>query len=297
MDVNLISTSALGLPSSQRVDAIVHDGTTDLRIWPGPGPDRELLEHYGPELGAVLDRERERLEGGLLPVGGMLRLHRGKLHCDFLLWIATRAPEQAGIQAPAPNAQVLEAAVKDALAFVSERHVARVAFRTLGSGPSSMDEVERIALIARAANEYHDACFAAGKPTGVEEVLVCHPHASKIANARRILGRSVKVAEVSAPAQEAAGPKKRASTAKTGAKAAAKKGAPRRASRLKLTEDEVSRARAASGPYDRGQTYTVGDFFLHTKFGVGRVEELTPEGFILVLFEDGDTKRLLHSRP
>src|SRR5690606_21313407 len=209
MDVNLIPTSVFELPSSQRVDAIIHDGTTDMRIWPGPGPDRDLLEHYGSELNSVLDRERDRLEGGLLPVGGMLRLHRGKLHCDFLLWIATRAPEQAGIQAPAPNAEVLEKAVKDALAFVSERHVARVAFRVLGAGPSAIDEVDRIALIARAANEYHDACYAAGRPTGVEEVLVCHPHASKIASARRALGRSVKVTEVRAPAREEAPATKR----------------------------------------------------------------------------------------
>lgn len=294
MDVNLISTSALALPSSQRVDAIVHDGTTDLRVWPGPGPDRDLLEHYGSELGEVLDRERERLEGGLLPVGGMLRLHRGKLHADFLLWIATRAPEEAGIQAPAPSAAVLEKAVKDALAFVSERHVARVAFGTLGAGPDAMDEVDRIALIARAANEYHDECYAAGRPTGVEEVLVCHAHSSKIASARRKLGRAVKVAAVPAPAgEEKAAPKRRATTAKTGAK---KKATSKRAARVTLTEDEVSRARASSGPYDRTNVYTVGDFFLHPKFGAGRVEELTPEGFILVLFETGETKRLLHAR-
>lgn len=295
MDVNLISTSALDLPSSQRVDAIVHDGTTDLRVWPGPGPDRELLEHYGPELSTVLERERERLEGGLLPVGSMLRLHRGKLHCDFLLWIATRAPERAGIQAPAPDAEVLRAAVKNALAFVSERHVARVAFRPLGAGPSALDEVERIVLIARAAHEYHDACYAAGRPTGVEEVLVCHPHSSKIAAARRQLGRSVKVAELPAPARdEDVKSKKRSppSPAPGGRRTSA-----RRPAKPTLTQDEVARARATAGPYDRGQTYSAGMYFLHAKFGVGRVEEITPEGFVLVLFESGETKRLLHSRP
>lgn len=296
MDVNLISTSALNLPSSQRVDAIVHDGTTDLRVWPGPGPDRELLEHYGPELASVLERERERLEGGELPIGGMLRLHRGKLHCDFLLWIATRPPEKAGIQAPAPSKDTLRAAVKSALAFVSERHVARVAFLPLGAGPSAADEVERIVLIAQAANEYHDACYAAGRPTGVEEVLVCHPHASKITEARRQLGRAVKVAEVPAPArEEEAKPRKKAPSPSTGA--SGKKSSPRRAAKVTLSEDDVARARATAGPYDRGQTYAVGAFFLHPKFGVGRVEELTPEGFILVLFENGETKRLLHSRP
>lgn len=294
MDVNLIATSALALPSSQRVDAIVHDGTTDLRIWPGPGPDRDLAEHYGSELGDVLDRERERLQDGLLPVGGMLRLHRGKLHADFLLWIATRAPEEAGIQAPAPSAAVLEKAVKDALAFVSERHVARVAFGALGAGPDAMDEVDRIALIARAANEFQDECYAAGRPTVVEEVLVCHPHSSKIASARRKLGRAVKVAAVPAPASETKAAPKRRAAATT--KAGAKKTTTKRSARVTLSEDEVSQARASAGPYDRTNVYTVGDFFLHPKFGVGRIEEVTPEGFIMVLFETGETKRLLHAR-
>jgi hypothetical protein len=64
-----------------------------------------------------------------------------------------------------------------------------------------------------------------------------------------------------------------------------------------LGEDENARARATAGPYDRAHKYAAGDFFLHPKFGVGRVEELTPEGFIVVLFEGGDTRRLLHARP
>lgn len=295
MDVNLISTSALELPSSQRVDAIVHDGTTDLRAWPGPGPDRELIEHYGPELATVLERERERLEGGELPIGGMLRLHRGKLHCDFLLWIATRPPEKAGIQAPAPGEEVLVRAVKGALAFVSERHVARVAFRALGAGPGALGDVERLVLIARAANAYHDECYGAGRPTGVEEVLVCHPHASKISEARRSLGRTVKVAALPTPSrEESAAPRRRAAGGAAPKKPA---GARRGARVVRLTDEEIGRARATASTYDRARTYAVGDFFLHTKFGVGRVEELTPEGFILVLFEGGDTKRLLHGRP
>ncbi len=292
MDVNLISTSALELPSSQRVDAIVHDGTTDLRLWPGPGQDRDLLEHYGPDLPAVLERERERLDGGLLPIGEMLRLHRGKLHCDFLLWIATRPPEKAGIQAPAPSEEVLVRVVRDALAFVSERHVARVAFRVLGAGPDALGEVERIVLIARAANAYHEERYAAGRPTEVEEVLVCHPHASKISEARRALGRTVKLAEVPAAKPEPSAPARKRATS-----GARKPSAPRRGARVVLTEDEIARARATASPYDRAVKYAVGDFFLHSKFGVGRVEELTPEGFIVVLFESGESKRLLHARP
>jgi O-acetyl-ADP-ribose deacetylase (regulator of RNase III) len=291
MDVNLIPASALELPSSQRVDAIVHDGTTDLQLWPGPGPDRELLETYGPELPTVLDRERERLSDGLLPIGGMLRLHRGKLHCDFLLWIATRPPERAGIAAPAPDENTLRDAVKRALAFVSERHVHRVAFRTLGAGPGALDDVARVALIARAANEYYDDCFKSGRPAGIEHVLVCHPHASKLSAARRDLGKSVRIQELAPKPTTSDPPKKRTSSAPR------KSGASRKPTRVILSEDEVARARATADPYDRARTYTVGDFFVHSKFGVGRVEEHTPEGFILVLFEGGDTRRLLHARP
>src|SRR5690606_11792680 len=169
------------------------------------------------------------------------------------------------------------------------------AFGPLGAGPNSLDDVERIVLIARAANEFHEERYAAGRPTGVEEVLVCHPHSSKIGEARRALGRAVKLAEVPArPREVEAAPRKRAAAGGGGAR---KPSAPRRASRPVLTEEEIGRARATASHYDRARTYAVGDFFVHPKFGVGRVEELTPEGFILVLFEGGDTKRLLHARP
>jgi O-acetyl-ADP-ribose deacetylase (regulator of RNase III) len=287
MDVNLIQASALDLPSSSRVDAIVHDGTTDLVLWPGPGADRELVEAYGVELQSVLDRERA--EHGELPIGSMIRLHRGKLHADFLLWIATRPPEESGIAAPAPSAQVITKAVKDALAFVSERHVARVAFRALGSGPNALDDVDRIVLIAKAANEYYDDCFKAGRPAGIEEVLVCHPHSSKIAAARRALGRTVSVAEVAAAPR----PEAKAATVKKPRAAAGKKPAARKPSKT-LSGDEVATARAKAGAYDRSHRYSSGEYFVHSKFGVGRVEELTAEGFIVVLFESGDVRRLLH---
>jgi hypothetical protein len=76
-----------------------------------------------------------------------------------------------------------------------------------------------------------------------------------------------------------------------------KSGVPRKPARVLLSEDEVSKAKATSETYDRARTYGVGDYFVHPKFGVGRVEEQTPEGFIMVLFEGGDTRRLLHARP
>ena len=297
MDVSLIATSALALPSSERVDAIVYGGAADLRVWPGPGPDRDLTQSYGDELSRVLSRERERLDGGRLEPGQMLRLHRGRLHCDFLLWIATREAEEAGRQGKAHGADLLRSAVRDALAFASLRHVARIAFSPLGAGPGELDDVERIVLIARAASAYYDECYAAGQPTGVEEVLVCHKFNSKISDARRELGGDIAVVAppVAAKAEESDKKKRRVTrAASSGAaprKRAVKKLPPR------LSDEEVGAARASAGPYDRARTYEVGDFMVHSKFGVGRIEEITAEGFIMVLFSSGETKRLLHARP
>jgi hypothetical protein len=293
MDVQLITSSVLGLPSSQRVDAIVYDGTTDLRLWPPPGPDRDLLEHYGPELSTVLDRERERLDGGALAIGDMIRLHRGKLHCDFLLWIASRGPEDRGVQAAAPSAETLTKAVHDALVFVSTRHVKRVAFGPLGAGPGELDEAARLVLVARAANGYYDECFKAGRPAHIEEVLVCHPFSSRISAARRELGRTVKlVADEPKPAAAAAEPKKKRRAAATGAKRASP-----RSKKPVLSADDVAQARASAPAYDRARMYGQGTWLVHSKFGVGQVQEITPEGFIVVLFEGGDSRRLLHGRP
>lgn len=300
MDVQLIASSVFDLPSSQRVDAIVYDGTTDLRTWPGPGPDRELAEHYGGELQSQLDRERARLDDGELPIGEMLRLHRGKLHCDFLLWIASRPPEDAGIRAPAPKAEIITKAVKDALAFVAERHVKRVAFATLGDGPDAVEDVQRLVLIARAANAFYDERFASGQPTPIEECLICHPYSSRIGAARRSLGRAVKVVQEPKPAASASTGttrRRRVAGASKSSTGGSKRKAPARKVAPKLSEDEVGRARATAESYDRARTYAVGDYFRHAKFGVGRVEEITPEGFIMVLFEGGDTRRLLHARP
>lgn len=295
MDVQLITSSVLELPTAQRADVIVHDGTTDLRVWPGPGPDRELAEHYGSELSNVLERERGRLDGGELPIGGMRRLHRGRLHCEFLLWVATRPPETRGIQAPAPGAEVLSNAVKAALRFVAERRVDRVAFGPLGAGPDALDEVERLVLVAKAANAYYDECFQEGRPANIEEVLVCHPFSSKVGEARRALGRSVKVVQ---PAPAPAASQKSAPTRRRVASGGARKTARKPTiPKARLSEDEVGRARASAEVYDRAREYALGDFFVHPKFGVGRVEELTPEGFIMVLFEGGALRRLLHRRP
>ena len=59
---------------------------------------------------------------------------------------------------------------------------------------------------------------------------------------------------------------------------------------------QVAHKRVTSTPYDRGQRYKEGDWFVHARFGVGQVKRVTPEGAIDVLFEDGSTKKMLHSQ-
>jgi len=302
MDVQLIAAPAHDLPSSQRVDAIVYDGPTDLRLWRPPGADRELLEHYGDQLPRVLEREREQHPSGQLKIGEMVRLHRGKLHCDFLLWVATRPPEDAGIRAPAPNAEVISRAVVDALAFCSTRHVSRVAIGALGWGPDELPTIDRLVIVARAANAYYDASYAQGRPAGIEEVLVCDPMPSRIREAQRKLGRDVKVA-TAGPSPSAASSTPARTARRRSSDGGGGTSTRKRTTRAKpaapsatLTYDEVSRARASGDPYDRTRKYEPGDYMVHKKFGVGRVDSLTPEGFIMVLFENGETKRLLHDR-
>jgi hypothetical protein len=294
MDVVLHQSSVFDLPSSRRVGAIVHDGTTDLRLWPAPGADRQLQEAYGPDLQDRLDRERGAVEGGALPIGGLVRVFPGRLHCDFLLWVGSRPPEDMGIRAPAPRLPVIEKAVDDALRFVAQRSVIRVAFGVLGEGPEEVDPVARMVAMAKAAQRYYDGCFADGRPPVLEEVLLCDRSGRRVSEARRKLGRLVKSAvPVPRSTSAASTPRRRrvvggASKGKTGP--GRRRGAPR------LSEDEVGMARATGGPYDRHHTYGAGDYLLHAKFGVGRVQELTPEGFILVLFEDGQIRRMLHAR-
>ena len=133
MDLSLVQANAYELPTSRRVGVIVHDGACDLRLWPAPGPDRDLQTAFGADLPRVLEAERARA-GGALPIGGLLRLIPGRLHCDFLIWVGTRPAETRGQQAPAPTRETLEKAVRDVLDFVRERNVIRIAFPAIGAG-------------------------------------------------------------------------------------------------------------------------------------------------------------------
>jgi O-acetyl-ADP-ribose deacetylase (regulator of RNase III) len=300
MDILLIQASAYELPTSRRVDVIVHDGATNARLWPGPGADRELLAAYGPDVQSSLDRELDKAPDEELPIGELLRVHPGRLHCDFLVWIATRPPEDAGRQAPAPERATIAAAVRTALEFVAERHVVRVAFPALGGGPGAVDDAERLAIIARACSEWYDQRFASGRPSQIEEVLICDPRLSTVTTARRMVSQIVKTpaadprAAAAAPAKperRTVGERKPAGERKTGgtrASAASKK--PR------LDEAELGHARATARPWDRTVRYHAGSWFIHAKFGVGRVQEISPDGFAVILFEDGEIRKLIHAR-
>jgi O-acetyl-ADP-ribose deacetylase (regulator of RNase III) len=288
MDLNLVQANPYDLPTSRRVGVIVHDGTTDLKLWPGPGPDKELLSAFGPDLTRVLESERTRA-GGAIPVGTLVRLIPGRLHCDFLLWIASRGPENKGVQAPAPDRELLEQSVAAALEYVRERNVIRIAFPALGHGPGQLDDAERLAIIAKACHKHYEANLASGRGNSIEEVVLVDPRLSVITAARRMVGQIAKMAAEPPPRV----PQSDRPPAKAKAKPkadGAKRGAPR------LDASEVSRVRAYAKPWDRTVRYGVGDYFIHAKFGVGKVHEHTPDGFIVCLFEDGETRKLIHAR-
>lgn len=290
MDLSLVQSNTYELPTSSRVGVIVHDGTTDLRLWPGPGPDRELLGAYGPDLPRVLESERNRAGGSLAP-GSLLRVIPGRLHCDFMLWVATRGPESQGTQAPAPSREIIEKAVSDVLEYVRERNVIRIAFPALGAGPGQLDDAERLAIIARACTKHYEGNLASGRATTIEEVVLSDPRLSVVTAARRQIGQIAKLAvETPARAPAAAGPARPKAPKAPGA-SAAKRGQPR------LDPNEVQRARAVARPWDRTVVYRDEDFFIHAKFGVGKVMSHTPDGFIVCLFEDGETRKLIHARP
>lgn len=286
MDVTLQKYSLFELPSQLRVGAIVHDGAADLRLWPGPGPDTELRAAWGDGLQVALETELAQTKAPRLAVGQPLRIARGALHCDFLVWIASRDPEPGTEQSPAPTAEAIRASVRALLTFVAERSVERVAFEALGHGPGEVARVDRIQAIAKAAQEYEDACRAEGRSPVVEEVLICEKDPKMFALAKSRLGSLARAVEPPKPKAEAKVVRKRGEAKGT----TAKRGAP------KLSPEDVERRRLTAGPYSMSGHYIAGDFFLHARFGVGRVEQVMPEGSVSVLFEDGEIRKMVHGR-
>jgi hypothetical protein len=64
---------------------------------------------------------------------------------------------------------------------------------------------------------------------------------------------------------------------------------------VRLTEADVTAARATARHWDRTQRYSVNAYLVHAKFGVGYVTAITEQDYIVCLFEDGETRKLIHA--
>jgi O-acetyl-ADP-ribose deacetylase (regulator of RNase III) len=297
MEVTLVHRSIYALPSNQRVGCIVYDGAADMQLWPGPGPDLELTEHYGDTLQRALDTELRQIEGRLLPIPSIVRVHPGRLHCNFLAWAATRPPEPGTDRTPAPSAEVIQQTVLEALRFAAQRSVERIAFPALGAGPGELPRAERLAIVVRAAHAYQDECTKAGRAPVVEEVLVCEAGVAfreakqKVAHLARAEEREARAA---AAPPKASAPKKAASSGGGGGRSRAAGPVKHRAPAL--TSDEIARVKGSGERYDMRRTYGEGDFFVHPKFGVGKVVSLPEAHQMNCVFEDGSERKLVHAR-
>lgn len=295
MDILLLQASVLHLPSSKRASALVYDGTVDLGLWRPPGPDRDLWEAYGDELRAVLDKERKRLPGQVLPPNGVLRLHPGKLHCDFLIWVGGRPAHGETEAAAAPNIEQISEMTRKVIEFVAQHDVVRVAFPALGKGRGEAPVVDRMVAIVKAVAAYKEACFQAERPTHIEEVVVCDPSSANVAKAKRLVEKLAKAGYAEPtpppppPAASTRAPRSSASP-RSSSEGGRKRGAPR------LNPDDVARARTRAPAYDRSHHYGEGDFFIHPSFGVGQVKIVKPERMVVVLFEDGQERTMIHAR-
>ena len=304
MDIFWANAAVLSLPSSQRVEVLVHDGASDLQLWPGPGPDRNLLDAYGPGLREALDAQRAK-HGGAIPIGEAVRLHPGKLHCNYLLWVASREPERDAQLADAPPIELLEKAVVHCLEIASTNGSISIGFGALGEGPNAAPPEQRLAAIVRAAHRYHETSFASGRPARVELVRVCDPRGGVTAAARRMVGRLAQAApEPVAPVlrpDPAERTPRRAAARSTGTSSTAGRtrtaatGARRRTAEV-LSPSDIAQRRVTANPYDRSRRYAESEWFVHPRFGVGQVKRVTPDGAIDVLFEDGSTKKMLHAQ-
>ena len=306
MEITLVQRSVYDLPSKQRVGAIVFDGAADMQIWPGPGPERELAEHYGDRLQAALDSELRQVEGQRLSMGSVIRVSPGRLHCNFLAWVATRPPEPGTDRAPAPDADTLRLAVMSALRFAAKRSVERVAFPALGGGPSELPRPERLAVIARASRDYHQECIDTGRAPVVEEVFVCEPSGPAFREAKRRVAGLVRSVERELSVRERedkqtarrklATKSRKASGTGRSSSSSSSSSSKVRSKKPKITAEEVVGARGSAERYSMKSTYKEGDYFVHPKFGVGKVAALPAPGQVLCVFEDGSERKLVHGR-
>lgn len=292
MEITLINAAVLELPVSRRAGAIVYDGTSDLGIWRPPGPDRELLFAYGDTLIDVLAKERAQLSGGGLRQGEALRLHPGKLRCDYLIWVGSRGSHGETAPAAAPSLATIEDSARAALELASKHDTVRVAFGALGDGPGAESVGERLAAVVRGADAFRRARLEAGRASSVEEVLVCARSATEVAKAKRLVARMAKQVVPAADRTVATAPRRTRRTVAGGGGSRSRAKAP-----TTLDPAEVSAARARADAYSISASYMEGQWLIHPKFGVGKVTEvLLAERMIYVLFEDGEKRRLVHAR-
>jgi O-acetyl-ADP-ribose deacetylase (regulator of RNase III) len=296
VDLVLNPASVFELPPSQRAGAIVYDGTADLGVWRPPGPDRDLLHAYGDSLSGALAKERAQLRGGELKVGQAIRLHPGKLRCDYLIWVASRDAHGETEPARAPELSEIEALAQAALELACKHGTLRVAFGPLGAGRDAADPAERLAAVVRGADAFRAQRLKQGKAVPVEEVLVCAASAADVAKARRLTARLAK-APTAAPVMSSS-INARSERAPRSPSAPRAPSAPRRSSKArKLDPAEIATARVRAAPYDRSRAYFEGEWFIHPTFGAGQVQSvLGPERMVLALFEDGEERRLIHDR-
>jgi O-acetyl-ADP-ribose deacetylase (regulator of RNase III) len=297
MDIFWANANALSLPSSQRVEVLVHDGSSDLRLWPGPGPDRNLLDAYGPGLREALETQRDK-HGGQLAMAEVARVHPGKLHSNYLLWVATRGPEKDAQQADAPSLDIIERAVMRCLEVAANNGSLSIAFGAIGDGPNAAPPEQRLAAVVKAAHKYFESSVASGRAAKLEIVRVCDARSGVTATARRLVGRLAHAApEPPPPPRSTESERTPRKTMSLGGKARTTAATSRRRAPADVLDPaEVSYRRANAQPYDRGHRYKDGDWFVHARFGVGHVKRVTPDGAMDVLFEDGSTKKMLHAQ-
>ena len=277
MDIVVAGLSAYELPSKQRAGAILFDGTLDFRLWTSVPSDRLLSKHYGGKIDTVLAAEAKRAPGGVLAPGSILRIHPGQLHCDMLMWIAARDQDKDGNPPSPATVSTLREGLLEAISFVAERHVTRVALPPLGDGPGAPDVVERLVALASVVEHLDES--------RIDELILC---AGDARNARLVSRRLGRLANRTLVAPEAK--KQERSVSKRSA------GGSKRKKTLRFDEGELRAGIASARTYSPRTLFEQGQWVDHSKFGHGRVEEVSPDGFISIRFADGSTKRLIHGR-
>lgn len=288
MDITLIQGSAFTLPTAQRASAIVFGGSQNLATWPGSPVDRELVGLYGPTLPQSLAGERSKLPSGQLEMGQVVRIHPGKLHCDFMVWAATRGAEENGYQGKAAGAEIITKAVLEALSFASQRTAVRLAISPIGAGRDELSESERLVLIVKACQQFEDQGYEGFKSSQLDEVVICSTSYQAITAARA----SVKNVRTVMTALAKPEPKPKA---KAASKASSGKAAPK-AKGIVLDPAQIASARSRGEMWDRSRRYGAGEWFVHSKFGAGKVLETLIGDFMKVAFEDGETREMIHNR-